>query len=182
VSVSKLIPLDQPPSLHRLRSRLRRRFVRRLLRYYAAVRLPIIVHHRRSSLTSRYVPPLPSFHDGRQSALSVPTRYASAHARGLRPRGVCAGLAFSSRAMLPSAVRPGPRHPGFRGFRGSIPDLCFPLSTLQPVDCSTRRMTRSQPGSLGLGCSGLSPPTYRKLSDAFGRSPVIQRQPLTGRA
>ena len=41
--------LGQPPSLHRLRSRCSG-FVRRLLRYYGAVRLPTSVHHRRSSL------------------------------------------------------------------------------------------------------------------------------------
>jgi len=44
------IPLDQPPSLHLLRADQRRQFVRRLRRYYAAVRLPASVHHRRTSL------------------------------------------------------------------------------------------------------------------------------------
>jgi len=44
------IPFDQPPSLHLLRAALRRQFVRRLRQYYAAVRLPAPVHHRRTSL------------------------------------------------------------------------------------------------------------------------------------
>jgi hypothetical protein len=44
------ISLDQPPSLHLLRADQRRQFVRRLRRYYAAVRLPATVHHRRTSL------------------------------------------------------------------------------------------------------------------------------------
>ena len=44
------IPLDQPPSLHLLRADQRRQFVRRLRKYYAAVRLPATVHHRRTSL------------------------------------------------------------------------------------------------------------------------------------
>jgi len=44
------MPFDQPPSLHLLRAALRRQFVRRLRRYYAAVRLPAAVHHRRTSL------------------------------------------------------------------------------------------------------------------------------------
>ncbi len=44
------IPLDQPPSLHLLRADQRHQFVRRLRRYYAAVRLPATVHHRRVSL------------------------------------------------------------------------------------------------------------------------------------
>jgi mutator family transposase len=43
------IPLDQPPSLHLLRGCFARSFVRRLRRYYAAVRLPVIVHRRRAS-------------------------------------------------------------------------------------------------------------------------------------
>ena len=44
------VPLDQPPSLHLLRADQRRQVVRRLRRYYAAVRLPAAVHHRRMSL------------------------------------------------------------------------------------------------------------------------------------
>ncbi len=44
------IPFDQLPSLHLLRADQRRQFVRRLRRYYAAVRLPATVHHRRASL------------------------------------------------------------------------------------------------------------------------------------
>ena len=43
------VSLGQPPSLRRLRSRCSG-FVRRLRRYYAAVRLPTSVHHRRVSL------------------------------------------------------------------------------------------------------------------------------------
>ncbi len=41
------------------------------------------------------------------------------------------------------------RHPEF-GFRGSIPSLHFPLSTLRLVDYSTRRMTRGRHGWLNL--------------------------------
>src|SRR6266478_3398050 len=43
------VPFGQPPSLHPLRNRLPG-FVRRLLRYYRAVRLPRSVRHRRTSL------------------------------------------------------------------------------------------------------------------------------------
>ena len=42
------VPLGQLPSLHRLR-RPFRGVVRRLRRYYGAVRLPVLVHHRRAS-------------------------------------------------------------------------------------------------------------------------------------
>ena len=44
------IPRDQPPSLHLLRADRCRQFVRRLRQYYAAVRLPLPVHHRRTPL------------------------------------------------------------------------------------------------------------------------------------
>src|SRR6266568_4451208 len=60
----------------------------------------------------------------------------------------------------------------FRGFHGSIPYLCFPLSTLRRVEYSRRLMTRSKPGPLRLGCSGLSPPTYRQLSEAVRQSRI----------
>ena len=43
------VPFGQPPSLHPLRRRLPG-FVRGLHRYYGAVRLPVSVHHRRTSL------------------------------------------------------------------------------------------------------------------------------------
>src|SRR5882724_7928689 len=42
-------------------------------------------------------------------------------------------------------------------FRGSIPSLSVPLSTLRAALCSTPRMTRGQCGSLFLHCNGLSP-------------------------
>src|ERR687898_1848918 len=44
------LSLGQPPSLHRLLSFLRLGLVRRLRRYYGAVRLPVFVHHRCASL------------------------------------------------------------------------------------------------------------------------------------
>src|SRR6266540_2384176 len=49
-------PLGQPPSLHHLLS-LRLGLVRRLCRYYGAVRLPVPVHHRRASLDFPMRPP-----------------------------------------------------------------------------------------------------------------------------
>src|SRR6266478_435591 len=45
----KRLPLGQSPSLHRLLG-LRHGLVRRLLRYYETVRLPVPVHHRGTSL------------------------------------------------------------------------------------------------------------------------------------
>src|SRR6266540_4956755 len=49
-------PLGQPPSLHHLLS-LRLGLVRRLCRYYGAVRLPVPVHHRGTSLDFPMRPP-----------------------------------------------------------------------------------------------------------------------------
>src|SRR5215212_7193478 len=44
------IAFDQPPSLHPFRADPKHQFVHRLRWYYAAVRLPASVHHRRTSL------------------------------------------------------------------------------------------------------------------------------------
>jgi len=52
----RLIPLGQPPFLRRLRH-FQRSFVRRLLRYYAVVRLPMSVHHCITSLDFSMRPP-----------------------------------------------------------------------------------------------------------------------------
>ena len=52
----KQIPLGQPPSLHHLLG-LRLSLVRRLCRYYGAVRLPMPIHHRRASLDFPMRPP-----------------------------------------------------------------------------------------------------------------------------
>jgi len=53
------IPLGRWPSLHLLRPKLPR-FVRRLRWYYAIVRLPVFVHHRRASLDFPMRPITPS--------------------------------------------------------------------------------------------------------------------------
>lgn len=61
------MPFDQPPSLHLLRTARKRQFVRRLRRYYAAVRLPAVVHHRRTSLDFSMRPRRRRLGDGRIS-------------------------------------------------------------------------------------------------------------------
>src|SRR5208283_2602110 len=48
------VPLGQSPSLRLLRRRHEAGFVRRLLRYYGTVRLPLPVHHRRMLKVSDY--------------------------------------------------------------------------------------------------------------------------------
>ena len=100
----KPIALGQAPSLHPLRRpQFAEAFVRRFLRYYGLVRLPITVHRRRvpwilaADLMAISIRPIMGSPGFRQSV--------SVHARGLRPRGAreasCAddapGVAFRSR-------------------------------------------------------------------------------------
>ena len=63
------VPLGQAPSLQRLRPQFPR-FVRRLLRYYEPVRLPLPVHHRRTSIDFPMRPATPSL-AGRQGISQV---------------------------------------------------------------------------------------------------------------
>ena len=93
------VPLGPLPSLPHLR-RLCRGGVRRVPGYYEAVRLPVLVHHRRASADFAMRP----WCVPRQARdLPVPGRDASARARGLRPRRVRIHLALAMDAMWPSA-------------------------------------------------------------------------------
>ena len=164
------IPLDQPPSLHLLRRCLMRSFVRRLRRYYAAVRLPVVVHRRRASSDFPTRPVLhPSFTG--DNGLSRFSLNMFPHMLGVSDRAEPAShspsIALSSVAFEGRGVS---RRSGFNPFRGSIPNLCVPLSTLGLRHCYRRPMTRSQTGWLRLVCSGLSPPTYCRFLPAL--SPV----------
>ncbi len=97
------VPLGQPPSLHPLRHRWNG-FVRGLRRYYGAVRLPLAVHRR---ITSLDFPPRPGRHPSpaRQPwDLPILAQDVSGRAWGLGPRRVRPGLAISPRAVLPSAT------------------------------------------------------------------------------
>src|SRR6266498_1820911 len=148
----KQIPLGQPPSLHHLLG-LRLGLVRRLQQYYGTVRLPMPVHHRRASLDF----PM------RSGVFSPQTDTGSPGSRS-RCLRACTG---SQTARSPKASRDidAPsfafrifrqrRHPevatastvGFQ-FRGSIPGLYVPLSTLHLRPCGRRCMTRSRCGLL----------------------------------
>jgi hypothetical protein len=96
------VPLGQAPSLHRLRGRLLS-FVRRLPRYYGPVRLPTAVHHRIAALAFPMRPAAPSPRE-QPWDLPVPVHGGSAHAEGLRPRGVPRELALAPPAVWPSAL------------------------------------------------------------------------------
>ena len=152
------IPLDQPPSLHPLRCLFHSDFVRGLRRYYAAVRLPVVVHHRRSSSDFPTRPVLPLTGDDWLSRFSL---NMFPHMLGVSDRAEPAShLPFIALSSVAFEIRRDSRHSGFTPFRSSIPNLCVPLSTLGLRNYSRRPMTRSQTGWLRLACSGLSPPTY----------------------
>src|SRR5260370_18404406 len=53
-------------------------------------------------------------------------------------------------------------------FAAQLPGPYFPLSTLQPIPCGMRRMTRGQRGSLLLHCVTLSFTTLCRSPGAFG--------------
>ena len=68
---------------------------------------------------------------------------------GLRPRRAVQALALARPAMLPSAQSTASAS-RVGCFRGSIPSLCAPLSTLHQHPRGYQRMTRGQCGSLHL--------------------------------
>src|SRR5665213_1364956 len=119
-------------------------------------------------------PPL-SHGCGRHRDLLVPVHRVSTHAWGLRPRGAVRNLAFAIPSMWPS---PSPDRVGApdRVFRGSIPSLHVPLSTLHAAPYDTSRMTRGQSGSLFLLCVSPSFTTRRRFSPAHqAKTPTLLR-------
>ncbi len=88
--------LASPPSLHHLRRRLPG-IVRQLRWYYEVIRLPTLVHPRRTALAFPGRP-VPDQLDGRTWDLPVLAQGGSVHARVLRPRGVRLRLAHSAAA------------------------------------------------------------------------------------
>ena len=102
--------------------------VRSLPWYYGAVRLPASVHHGRAlaGFTVRAWLRWPRPEQG----LPGPAHDVSVHARGLRPRQVRRRLAIAACTAVAFRVFGARRHPGIARFRGSIPCLHVPLSTL----------------------------------------------------
>src|SRR5664280_1923671 len=76
------VPLRQPPFLHQLRRRLPG-LVRQLRRYYAAVRLPTVVHLGLAALAFPERPVSPSQPDGQPRDLPVLALGDSTHAQAL---------------------------------------------------------------------------------------------------
>ena len=103
-------PLGRSPSLHHLRRCHGRTLVRRLLRYYAIVRLPRGVHA--GSTVVDLFRPTRRLTGGYPWDLPFPVRRVSTHAQGLRLRGVRGRLACNATNGV--AFRQGQRrrHPG----------------------------------------------------------------------
>ena len=135
------VPFGQPSSLHPLRCRLPG-FVRGLLRYCRAVRLPRSVRHRRASLDFPMRPKVTATLGGRSRARCLRTCTGSLTARdSLAPRDIGA-LDGAFRFLLQR------RRPGGSFFCGSISGPHVPLSTLRRRPCERLRMTRGRCGSL----------------------------------
>jgi hypothetical protein len=158
------IPLGQPASLHCLRSRFRG-LVRRLPRYYRAVRLPVFVHHRRLSMDFPMRPAtlLSAGDHGRSRfpGVMLPTVHGVSDRAGSR-RASRWRRAGCSLPLISTAS--APRFDS--RFRGSIPGPTVPLSTLRRRGCPHRRMTRGRCGSLRLQRFELPSIAPRRLAGA----------------
>jgi hypothetical protein len=164
------LPLGQPPFLHRLLG-LRLGLVRRLRRYYGSVRLPMTVHHRGASLDfpmRSVTPSVPDSHGLFRLPLKVLACMLGVLDRA-RPKASrdCDASSFAFRLVQQR------RHPEVASawalvvqFRGSIPRLLVPLSTLHLRRYRRKYMTRSQCGSLLLHCMKLSFTTPCRLLPA----------------
>ena len=152
----KRLPLGQSPFLHCLRSRTGG-FVRQLRRYYETVRLPMPVHHRCASLDFPMRSGIPSLAD-RHGISRLPLKVLACMLRVSDRAGPKASRDSDASSLAFRLVQQR-RHPGVAiacamvvQFRGSIPGLHAPLSTLHPRPCGRTYMTRSQCGSLLLHC------------------------------
>ena len=112
------VPLGQTPSLHLLRRR-STGFVRRLLRYYGSVRLPVFVRHRLLSLDFPMRPENAGRSRVNPGSLNFRTRCVPT-CQGHRPRRTPAKLAMALDRMLPSALCQGVGVLKLGVFRGSI--------------------------------------------------------------
>src|SRR4030095_5002441 len=147
----KPIPLGQPPFLRRLLG-LRLGLVRRLRRYYWAVRLPVPVHHRRASLDFPIRPPSGGRHRISRFPLKVLT-YMHRVLDRAKSKGV--SRYRRPRFSLPTistASAPRSSHRFRDGVSISRLNTCLhaPLSTLHLRPYGRQCMTRSRCGSLAL--------------------------------
>src|SRR6266545_2906714 len=168
------VPFGQPASLHHLRSRFRG-LVRRLRRYYQAVRLPVVVHHRRESLDFPTRPATllaPGDHGlSRFPNAALPRMHGVSDRAGFRRtlhwRSVGCGLPPISTASAPRCASL---------FRGSIPGPRVPLSTLRRRSCPRQRMTRGRCGSLRLQrfeLASIAPRRFHRRTEKERRREIL---------
>ncbi len=147
------IPLGQLPSLHCLRRR-STGFVRLLLRYYEAVRLPNSVLHRRVSsdfpgAAWRLLLPQAVLGSPGSRAKCFHACLGSTTAQDQEPPRLTATLVLPSPCVQKVGILVDhSSHEWGSGFRSSIPSLHLPLSTLRPRPYGRDRMTRGRCGSL----------------------------------
>ena len=132
--------------------------------HYGAVRLPVLVHHRRTSSTSRC---------GLGSCAKASTGPPGSQARCVR---ACSG-SQTAQGSRPSRESDGPdvafrsfsqrRHPGGEeAFAAQYPAHAFPCQRFAGVLAGAQRMTRGRCGSLCLHRSALSSVTSRRFRPA----------------
>src|SRR6266849_5587109 len=134
------------PSLHPLRclGRLSRGFVRRLHRYYCAIRLPTAVHAGRAAFA--FSGRTAAFACSQPWGLPVLVHTISRRARGLRLRGSAVRLAISAVTACCLPLQTTGSATSVCGFRSSIPCPSLPLSMLRTAPRDARRKTRGQDG------------------------------------
>src|SRR5207247_882755 len=138
------------PFLHHLRPWLPR-LVRRLLSYYATIRLPALLHQglttsvfssrpaaRRSATPRSLQGGASSATRGRPRDLPLLSLKSFLHARVPRPRGLPRRLALAPPAAWPSAQGEGVGTPIY-GFRGSLAGLHDPYRRFAAALASGRR-------------------------------------------
>src|SRR6266571_2743750 len=134
------------PSLHPLRCLgcLSRGFVRRLHRYYCAIRLPTAVHAGRAAFA--FSGRTAAFACSQPWGLPVLVHTISRRARGLRLRGSAVRLAISAVTACCLPLQTTGSATSVCGFRSSIPCPSLPLSMLRTAPRDARRKTRGQDG------------------------------------
>ena len=109
-------------------------FVRGLRRYYGSVRLPASVHHRRTSLDFSMRPTAPSAWTHGSPGSRAGCFRACLGSLTARDTNV---PCHSGALVVAFPFLQQGRHPDTSVFRGSIPSLHFPLSTLRRGPCAT---------------------------------------------
>ena len=164
------ISLGWPPSLRPLRRGRHRAtsveplaaaFVRGLPRYYGAIRLPTFVHHRRAS-EDFPMRPAPWSGSGERGTSRFPCEVFPCMHRVFDRAGFRRVWRQATRRMWPSASPYGVGTPEYV-FRGWIPGLHVPLSTLRRRPYGRLRMTRGRCGSLHLQRVTLSFPAPHRF-------------------